>query len=65
MREIKLIVTVQVTDDVDGVSKHDAHCAAKEAIHNAVESASQSGFIHSLSHRISVGYVDTVVICSN
>jgi len=63
MREIKVLVTVQVDeDDPDTqIDRETMEAAAVEAIENAVRFAENAGFEHSLAGELSVGFVDAVL----
>jgi hypothetical protein len=63
MREIKVLVTVQVEED-DPEMKIDREAmeeAAVEAVENAVRFAENAGFQHSSADDLSIGFVDAVL----
>ena len=59
--EIQLIVTVQVDTDDDRLVETECESAAKEAVDNALQAASEAGFSHAYVDVASIGYVDTVI----
>jgi hypothetical protein len=63
MREIQVLVTVQVDED-DPNTKIDRGAmekAAIEAVENAVRFAESVGFEHSSANELSIGFVDAVL----
>jgi hypothetical protein len=63
MREIKVLVTVQVDEDNPDmkIDRETMEEAAVEAIENAVRFAENAGFEHSSAGELSVGFVDAVL----
>ena len=63
MREIKVLVTLQVegADEETSVAFEDMQDAAVEAVENAVRTAYEMGFTHSLADRLCIGFVDAVL----
>jgi len=63
MREIRVLVTVQVDEDDPDVKidRETMEEAAVEAIENAVRFAESAGFEHSSAGELSVGFVDAVL----